>query len=179
MLSLSCLRTKMAASIVNRVAISLRNTFAFNHSKTVPLLSKPLTESFSSPWKLCTQIRTCADTPKEFDPFAEPKFNHQKRLLKWAANRDFNNRKLIKQYGPQRLRLVTMKKSRVLPHPFKELVAAELHELPRRSSVTHTFPRCILTGKARGRLRRWRLSRIQWRILADYNNLSGVTRAQW
>ncbi|CAG2256632.1 unnamed protein product [Mytilus edulis] len=60
-----------------------------------------------------------------------------------------------------------------------ELVAAELHELPRRSSVTHTFPRCILTGKARGRLRRWRLSRIQWRILADYNNLSGVTRAQW
>jgi small subunit ribosomal protein S14 len=55
----------------------------------------------------------------------------------------------------------------------------ELHALPKRSSHSYTFPRCVLTGKARGRVRRWRMSRIQWRSFADYNNLSGVTRAIW
>ena len=62
---------------------------------------------------------------------------------------------------------------------FQDLASMELHALPKRSSHSYTFPRCVLTGKARGRVRRWRMSRIQWRSFADYNNLSGVTRAIW
>lgn len=37
----------------------------------------------------------------------------------------------------------------------------------------------MITSKAAGCLHRWRLSRHLWRSFADYNQMSGVTRASW
>ena len=51
--------------------------------------------------------------------------------------------------------------------------------LPRDSSIIRIRNRCAFTSRPRGIVTRWRLSRIAWRHLADYNQLSGVQRAIW
>lgn len=37
----------------------------------------------------------------------------------------------------------------------------------------------FLCFRPRGIVKEWRMSRIVWRHLADYNKLSGVQRAMW
>lgn len=54
-----------------------------------------------------------------------------------------------------------------------------LAEIPRDASLTRVRNRCAITSRPRGVVTRWRLSRIVWRSLADYNKLSGVQRAMW
>lgn len=61
----------------------------------------------------------------------------------------------------------------------KEIGRKMLEDLPRDSSITRVRNRCAITSRARGIVTRWRLSRIVWRSLADYNKLSGVQRAMW
>ena len=54
-----------------------------------------------------------------------------------------------------------------------------LAAMPRDSSIVRIRYRCAVTSRPRGVVYRWRLSRIVWRNLADYNKLSGVQRAIW
>jgi ribosomal protein S14 len=58
-------------------------------------------------------------------------------------------------------------------------VEEQLQSLTRHSTLGFITNRCSLTSKAGGCLHRWRLSRIVWRSLADYNQMSGVQRSTW
>lgn len=51
--------------------------------------------------------------------------------------------------------------------------------IPRQTALRQLTPRCVLTSRGHGVVCRWRLSRIMFRELADYNKLSGVQRAIW
>lgn len=51
--------------------------------------------------------------------------------------------------------------------------------MPLNSCIARIHARCVLTSRARGRWRKFRMSRIIWRHLADYNQISGVERAMW
>lgn len=55
----------------------------------------------------------------------------------------------------------------------------QLKDMGLRSSILYKNNRCAVTGRARGGLRRWRVSRFVFRHMADYNMLPGVTRAMW
>lgn len=78
---------------------------------------------------------------------------------------------VIHQYFCQSLELETLCN--------QELAGKELSALPRDAHVLRTTNRCVITSKPRGVVPGWRLSRIVWRAQADYNKLSGVTRAWW
>ncbi|XP_076379412.1 mitochondrial ribosomal protein S14 [Megalopta genalis] len=94
--------------------------------------------------------------------------------------RDMKRRKLVEEYGPERLRLVALKRNDVLPPEIRELVGKQIDEtIPRRTALRQLTPRCVLTSRARGTVLRWRISRIMFRHLADYNKLAGVERALW
>ncbi|TKH42629.1 30S ribosomal protein S14 [Paenibacillus terrae] len=54
-----------------------------------------------------------------------------------------------------------------------------LQKLPRDSSLTRLKSRCELTGRPRGYLRRFKLSRIAFRELAHKGQIPGVTKASW
>ena len=62
---------------------------------------------------------------------------------------------------------------------FQEIADKEIADLPRDSTRFRLVDRCAITSRPRGVQQRWRVSRIIWRHLADYNKLSGVTRAWW
>ena len=54
-----------------------------------------------------------------------------------------------------------------------------LRKLPRNSSPTRLTRRCELTGRPRGVLRKFRLSRIAFRELAHKGQVPGVKKASW
>nr|SVE76806.1 EOG090X0MNX [Daphnia longispina] len=97
----------------------------------------------------------------------------------WRMMRDVKRRKLLVQHQPDRIRIRALKKNDILPSEIVEIGRKMLEDLPRDSSITRVRNRCAITSRSRGIVTRWRLSRIVWRSLADYNKLSGVQRAMW
>ncbi|AZV42698.1 MULTISPECIES: 30S ribosomal protein S14 [Peribacillus] len=56
---------------------------------------------------------------------------------------------------------------------------AALNKLPRDSSPTRLHNRCAVTGRPRGYLRKFNMSRIVFRELAHKGQLPGVKKASW
>lgn len=54
-----------------------------------------------------------------------------------------------------------------------------LRKLPRDSSPTRLHNRCEVTGRPRGYLRNFKMSRIAFRELAYKGHLPGVKKASW
>jgi small subunit ribosomal protein S14 len=54
-----------------------------------------------------------------------------------------------------------------------------LQKLPRDSSPTRLKNRCELTGRPRGYLRKFKLSRIAFRELAHKGQIPGITKSSW
>jgi small subunit ribosomal protein S14 len=54
-----------------------------------------------------------------------------------------------------------------------------LQKLPRNASPTRLKNRCELTGRPRGYLRKFKVSRIVFRELAHQGQIPGVTKSSW
>lgn len=64
--------------------------------------------------------------------------------------------------------------------PTDRMTAAfQLQKLPRNASPVRIKNRCQMTGRARGFLRRFGLSRIAFRELALNGEIPGVRKASW
>ncbi|AIE58904.1 30S ribosomal protein S14 [Bacillus methanolicus MGA3] len=54
-----------------------------------------------------------------------------------------------------------------------------LRKLPRDSSPTRLHNRCEITGRPRGYLRKFKMSRIAFRELANKGQIPGVKKSSW
>merc|ERR1711915_116371 len=97
----------------------------------------------------------------------------------WKTRKEVKHRNAVKEYAFERLNINALRKNKIIPPEIKEIADAEIAALPRMSSISMLHKRCMVTGRPRGLVTRWRLSRIVWRHEADYNKLSGVQRAMW
>jgi small subunit ribosomal protein S14 len=63
----------------------------------------------------------------------------------------------------------------------EERMAAQhaLGKMPRNSSPVRLRNRCQLTGRARGVLRQFRLSRLAFREMANMGLIPGIVKASW
>jgi small subunit ribosomal protein S14 len=61
----------------------------------------------------------------------------------------------------------------------KEKNYAALAKLPRDASPTRSHNRCELTGRSRGVLRKFKVSRIMLRELALAGKIPGLKKASW
>lgn len=81
--------------------------------------------------------------------------------------RDQKRQMMIERYAAKRAEL-------------KELGDYEgLAKLPRNSSRTRLTNRCIETGRPRGYMRQFGLSRISFREHASRGEIPGVTKSSW
>lgn len=81
--------------------------------------------------------------------------------------RDKKREKMIKKYEAKRAEL-------------KELGDRDgLHKLPRNSSPTRKTNRCSQTGRSKGYMRQFGLSRISFREHASKGEIPGVTKSSW
>lgn len=54
-----------------------------------------------------------------------------------------------------------------------------LNKLPKNSSPTRLRNRCQITGRARGFLRKYKLSRLCFREMANMGLIPGVVKSSW
>lgn len=54
-----------------------------------------------------------------------------------------------------------------------------LDKLPRNSSAVRLHNRCKLTGRPKGYMRKFGLSRVKFRELASEGKIPGVTKSSW
>jgi len=55
----------------------------------------------------------------------------------------------------------------------------ELQELPKNSSPVRMHNRCKLTGRPRGYMRQFGISRVTFREMANKGLIPGVSKASW
>jgi small subunit ribosomal protein S14 len=91
-----------------------------------------------------------------------------------------NKRKNLAQLQKaKRQKIIAIAKDDSLP--FEERLAAQikLSEMPRDGSRIRFRNRCGLTGRPRGNLRKFGLSRIAVRELASWGQIPGLIKSSW
>jgi small subunit ribosomal protein S14 len=84
--------------------------------------------------------------------------------------------KVVKEKKRQEL----VKKYAELRRELKEKGDYEaLRKLPRDSAPTRLHNRCELTGRPRGYLRKFKMSRIAFRELAHKGQIPGIKKSSW
>jgi small subunit ribosomal protein S14 len=86
---------------------------------------------------------------------------------------------LIKKHAEKRAALKEIMRSPKSTMDEREAAMFKLQSLPRNSSPVRLKNRCSLTGRSRGYIRKFGLSRIALRELALQGLLPGVTKASW
>jgi Ribosomal protein S14 len=81
--------------------------------------------------------------------------------------REVKRAKLIKKYAAKRAQLKAEGKYE------------ELQSLPKNSSPVRIHNRCSLTGRPKGYMRQFGISRIQFREMASHGLIPGVKKASW
>lgn len=79
-------------------------------------------------------------------------------------------------------RRATLKRDSVNPHlspEERDAAMTALHALPRDASPSRLRNRGVSDGRPRGYLRKFGLSRVQFRQLALNGDLPGVTKSSW
>ncbi len=88
-------------------------------------------------------------------------------------------RKLVRKYAKKRAALLAIARDRSRPIEERFEAQMKLAKLPRNSAPIRVRNRCELTGRPRGYYRKFRISRIALRELANRGQLPGVTKASW
>lgn len=84
----------------------------------------------------------------------------------WIA-RNEKRKRTVKKYAEKRRKLK------------EEGKYEELQKLPRDASPTRVNNRCSLTGRSRGYIRKYGISRIKFRELALDGKIPGIRKASW
>ena len=98
---------------------------------------------------------------------------------KSVVQRNLKRKRLVEKYAAKRAEF-----KKILANPDtsdKEFfeVQGKLARLPRNSSPTRVCNRCVITGRPRGFMRKFGVSRITFRELASKGLIPGVTKSSW
>ncbi len=98
---------------------------------------------------------------------------------KACIERQKRREKLVQLKWDRRQELKKIIVSMTASEEEKEEARIALNKLPRDSSPIRLRNRCQLTGRPRGFLRKFKLSRITFREMASQGLIPGVTKASW
>ena len=90
--------------------------------------------------------------------------------------REVKRAKLVARYAHKREKIASQLKSGEINHME---AWQELAKLPRNSSPIRMHNRCMLTGRPKGYIRMFGISRIQFREMASQGLIPGVKKASW
>lgn len=98
---------------------------------------------------------------------------------KGKLERNDRRAELVEKYAKQRLALIKVMKSAEASPDAKRLAMAKLQALPRDSSSVRYRNRCQMSGRPRGFLRKFGLSRIAFRDMSLHGFIPGVRKSSW
>ena len=86
---------------------------------------------------------------------------------------------LVEKYAERRLELTKIMKSADATSDEKREAMARLQALPRDSSSVRYRNRCQMSGRPRGFIRKFGLSRIAFRDMSLHGLIPGVRKSSW
>ena len=86
---------------------------------------------------------------------------------------------LAKKFGVKRNELRAKAVNMKLSDDERQDARTRLNKLPKNSAPTRIRNRCALTGRARGYLSKFGLCRNEFRRLASFGHIPGVTKSSW
>ena len=86
---------------------------------------------------------------------------------------------LVARYAETRLQLVAVMKDPEATPDEKRQAMARLQALPRDSAAVRYRNRCQMTGRPRGFIRKFGISRIALREMALHGLIPGVRKSSW
>jgi len=112
---------------------------------------------------------------------------HEQQQVRGYNNRwmreDDRNRALVCAVAPERRILEGIQVAKgVIPDDLRDQAKKDLRDwskFPKRTCPELLVKRCVITGRTRGIVRPWRMSRFVFREEADHAKLCGVKRAMW
>jgi small subunit ribosomal protein S14 len=88
-------------------------------------------------------------------------------------------REIVARYAEERAQIKALISSRDVSDEDKEKALRRLQAMPRDASPTRIRNRCRITGRPRGFIRKFEMSRISFRDLALRGDIPGVIKASW
>ena len=96
-----------------------------------------------------------------------------------SINKNERRKKLVKKYAGKYARLKAVADDESLDETERLIARLKLAEIPRNGNPTRVRNRCELTGRSRAYYRKFRLSRIMLRELANKGLIPGVVKSSW
>ena len=96
-----------------------------------------------------------------------------------SINKNERRKKLAKKYAGQYARLKAVANDESKDDTERLIARLKMAEIPRNGNPTRIRNRCQVTGRPRAYYRKFRLSRIMLRELANKGLIPGVTKSSW
>jgi small subunit ribosomal protein S14 len=86
---------------------------------------------------------------------------------------------IVKKYAAKRAKLKELIRSPKSSPEERQAAQVELQQQPRDASKSRQRKRCAITGRSRGVYRKFGLSRVKIREVANRGEIPGLTKASW
>jgi small subunit ribosomal protein S14 len=96
-----------------------------------------------------------------------------------SINKNERRKKLVQKYASKFAKLKAFADDETNDETERLVARLKMAELPRNGNPTRIRNRCELTGRSRAYYRKFRLSRIMLRELANKGLIPGVTKSSW
>ena len=96
-----------------------------------------------------------------------------------SVNKNERRKKLAAKYAAKYAKLKAQANDQSLGETERLIARLKMAEVPRNGNPTRIRNRCELTGRSRAYYRKFRLSRIMLRELANKGLIPGVTKSSW
>jgi small subunit ribosomal protein S14 len=96
-----------------------------------------------------------------------------------SINKNERRKALTKRYAAKYAKLKAVADDEALDDSERWIARLKMAELPRNANPTRVRNRCELTGRSRAYYRKFRLSRLMLREMANKGLIPGVTKSSW
>jgi small subunit ribosomal protein S14 len=96
-----------------------------------------------------------------------------------SINKNERRRKLVQKHAAKYAKLKAIADDESKDETERLIARLKMAEVPRNGNPTRVRNRCELTGRSRAYYRKFRLSRIMLRELANKGLIPGVTKSSW
>jgi small subunit ribosomal protein S14 len=96
-----------------------------------------------------------------------------------SINKNERRKKLVQKYASKYEKLKSIADDESKDETERLIARLKMAEIPRNGNPTRIRNRCELTGRSRAYYRKFRLSRIMLRELANKGLIPGVTKSSW
>ena len=96
-----------------------------------------------------------------------------------SINKNERRKKLVEKQAAKYAKLKAIANDETRDETERLIARLKMAELPRNGNPTRVRNRCEITGRSRAYYRKFRLSRIMLRDLANKGLLPGVVKSSW